>query len=552
MPITDLLERNAKLYGEEVCLVEINPVLDPNERMPWSEFALVQATAKNCHRREMTWNQFEDLANRTANLLIAHGVKPGDKVAILLMNCMEWLPVYFGALRAGALAVPLNFRYTADEIRYCLELSDATTLIYGPEFYGRVDAIKKEIPQVTRKFYIGDDCPDIALPYCDLVTACSGTPTGIQLVDEGHAAIYFSSGTTGFPKAILHSHASLLAACVTEQAHHGQSRDDIFLCIPPLYHTGAKMHWFGSLLAGSKAVLLRGVAPKLIMDALSDEKITIVWLLVPWAQDILDAIDSGEVNLADYDLERLRMMHIGAQPVPPSLVKRWKDIFPHHAYDTNYGLSESSGPGAVHLGVENEHKVGAIGIAGHGWQTKIIGEDGAEVAFGGVGELCLKGPGVMLEYYRDPAATAATLRDGWLLTGDMAMQDEDGFIFLVDRKKDVIITGGENIYPVQIEDFMRGHGDIKDVAVIGLPHQRLGEIAAAIVELKAGSSCTEEQIVQFCEALPRYKRPRTIILDTVPRNPTGKIEKPKLREKYCGDGLIKVQIEKVEADVAKR
>jgi len=237
-------------------------------------------------------------------------------------------------------------------------------------------------------------------------------------------------------------------------------------------------------------------------------------------------------------------MHIGAQPVPPSLIKRWKEKFPYHAYDTNYGLSESIGPGCVHLGVENIHKVGAIGIAGYGWETKIIDENGNTVKRGEVGELAVKGPGVMKCYYRDEVATQAVLHGDWLYTGDMAMEDEDGFIFLVDRKKDVIITGGENLYPVQIEDFLRANREIKDVAVIGLPDDRLGEIAAAIIELQPGSTATEADINAFCETLPRYKRPRKIIFADVPRNPTGKIEKPKLRRIYCGESVVKKQIEK--------
>jgi acyl-CoA synthetase (AMP-forming)/AMP-acid ligase II len=264
--------------------------------------------------------------------------------------------------------------------------------------------------------------------------------------------------------------------------------------------------------------------------------------LVPWAQDILEAIENGEIVLSDYELKQWRLMHIGAQPVPPSLVRHWKEYFPEHDYDTNYGLSESIGPGCVHLGMENIHKVGAIGVAGFGWETKIVDEKRQTVARGEVGELAVKGPGVMVEYYNDPEATAAVLQDGWLLTGDMAMEDEDGFIFLVDRKKDVIISGGENIYPVQIEDFLRTHSAIHDVAVIGIPDKRLGETTAAIIDLKPGSICTTEDINEFCLKLPRYKRPHSIIFDHVPRNPTGKIEKPKLRDKYCGGRLVEAQI----------
>lgn len=302
------------------------------------------------------------------------------------------------------------------------------------------------------------------------------------------------------------------------------------------------MHWFGSLISGSKAVLLKGIKPEWIIKAVSDEKCTIVWLLVPWAQDILDAIERGDIDLKDYELSQWRLMHIGAQPVPPSLIKRWKKYFPNHQYDTNYGLSESIGPGCVHLGVENIHKVGAIGKAGYGWQVKICDPNGNTVERGEVGELAVKGDGVMTCYYNDEKATNEVLKDGWLFTGDMAMEDEDGFIFLVDRKKDVIISGGENIYPVQIEDFLRKNNKIKDVAVIGLPDTRLGEISAAIIEIKEGFECTEEEINEFCRDLPKYKRPRKIIFAEVPRNPTGKIEKPKLREKYCGESLVAAQI----------
>ena len=541
MPITEYLERNARLHPEEIALVEINPANQPEKNTTWREYNLIEAAEGHRYRREMTWRDFDVRANRFANLLLSRGVKRGDKVAVLLMNCLEWLPVYFGVLKAGAIVVPMNYRYASDEIKYCLDLADARMLIFGPEFTGRVDAVLPELTGITDFFFVGKEaeCPVYASLYNKMVYYCSTIAPAVELTDDDHAAIYFSSGTTGFPKAILHDHRALVTAAKTEQAHHGQTRDDVFLCIPPLYHTGAKMHWFGSLVACSKAVLLRGVSPEWILQAVSEERATIVWLLVPWAQDILDSIDRGELNMDEYRLSQWRLMHIGAQPVPPSLVKRWQEKFPGQAYDTNYGLSESIGPGCVHLGVENIHKVGAIGIAGHGWQTRILDEHRNPVEQGEVGELAVKGDGVMKCYYKNPAATNEILTDdGWLLTGDMARMDEDGFIYLVDRKKDVIITGGENLYPVQIEDFLRAHEKISDVAVIGLAHERLGEIAAAIIQIKEGMTCTEEEINEFCMGLPRYKRPRKIIFSDVPRNPTGKIEKPKLRERYSAGRLV--------------
>ncbi|MCQ2542430.1 MAG: acyl--CoA ligase [Lachnospiraceae bacterium] len=541
MPITEILEENCRKYGKDVALVEIDPEVKEINRKTWKDYDLVEQNPTVHYRREITWNVFNEKANRFANLLIERGIKKGDKVSILLMNCLEWLPIYFGILKTGALAVPLNFRYSSDEIEYCVNKSDSDVLVFGPAFIGRVEEIADKISKNRLLFFVGENCPSFAEDYASLTANCSSMSPDIKLTDDDYGAIYFSSGTTGFPKAILHKHRSLMHSCAVEQNHHGQTKDDVFLCIPPLYHTGAKMHWFGSFLVGAKSVILKGTKPEIILNAVSEEKCTIVWLLVPWAQDILDAIDRGDIDLNKLNTEQWRLMHIGAQPVPQSLIKRWLEVFPNHQYDTNYGLSESIGPGAVHLGVENVHKVGAIGKAGYGWEVKIANPDGTEVAKGEVGELLLKGPGVMECYYNDPEATAETLKDGWLYTGDMAKEDEDGFIFLVDRKKDVIISGGENIYPVQIEDFLRTNNKINDVAVIGLPDKRLGEITAAIIQLKEGETSSEEEMNAFCEALPRYKRPKKLIFADVPRNPTGKIEKPKLRQIYGGDHLVDAQ-----------
>lgn len=543
MPVTDLLERNHKLYGDEVALVELNPLIKDTQKKTWKEYDLVQQTQSEPYRREITWSVFDEKANRVANMLLSRGIQKGDRVAILMFNCLEWLPIYFGILKTGAIAVPFNFRYDSKEIQYCVELAEIHILFFGPEFIGRIEAIEERINRGRLLIYVGDGCPTFAESYRELVADCSSQPPLIRLEDEDDAAIYYSSGTTGFPKAILHNHESLMQAAQMEQKHHQTGRNDTFLCIPPLYHTGAKFHWMGSLCAGSKSVLLKGTTPEIILDAVSRERCTIVWLLVPWAQDILAALDSGRVKLEDYELSQWRLMHIGAQPVPPSLIKHWWDYFPHHKYDTNYGLSESTGPGCVHLGMENPHKVGAIGIPGYRWECRIVDDDMNDVKQGDVGELCVKGPGLMTCYYNDPEATREVLVDGWLRTGDMARQDEDGFYFLVDRKKDVIVSGGENIYPVQIETFLSAYKKIKDVAVIGLPDKRLGEITGAIISVKDGMTCTEEEIMDFCRELPRYKRPRKIIFADVPRNATGKIEKPLLRSRYGAEKLVERQNE---------
>ena len=541
MPITDLLERNSKLYGDEIALVEINPEVQEPRRVSWQEYELIQSTSSVPYRREITWSIFDEKANRVANMLLGRGIRQGQKVAILLMNCLEWLPIYFGILKTGAIAVPLNFRYTSEEIEYCLDKAEADVLFFGPEFITRLEPIVPKFSHRRMLLFVGDACPSFAEDYHRATANCSSMAPKILVDDEDEAAIYYSSGTTGFPKAILLRHRALSQAARMEAIHHATCHEDVFLCIPPLYHTGAKMHWFGSLFTGSRAVLLKGNSPQAIFDAVSGEKCTIVWLLVPWCQDILAALDRGDLKIENYQLSQWRLMHIGAQPVPPSLIRHWMKYFPHHKYDTNYGLSESTGPGCVHLGMDHIDKIGAIGLPGYGWEAKVVDEQNRPVPQGEVGELCVKGPGVMVCYYHDPEATAAVLKDGWLHTGDMARQDEDGFYFLVDRKKDVIISGGENLYPVQIEEFLSAYPKVHDVAVIGLPDHRLGEIAAAVIQVKEGMTCTESEINQFCMDLPRYKRPRKIIFADVPRNPTGKIEKPKLRERYCGVRLVEAQ-----------
>ena len=517
MLITEILARNARLYGRETALIERDP--------------------GNNKRTEITWKDFDSQANRLAWAIQARGLKKGDRVAQLMTNCLEWLPVYFGILRTGAWAVPLNFRFEAETILKCMETAEAKMLVFGEEFLERIASIKAALDQTVGHYiFVGprDKAPAYADFYLDVMENQPETEplVSIQLTDE--AGLYFTSGTTGTPKATLLTHRNLEFACYVENNHHQQQHDDNFLCIPPLYHTGAKMHWFGNFMVGAKTVILKGIAPQWILEAVSEEKVTIVWLLVPWALDILFAVESGELKLHHYQLDQWRLMHIGAQPVPPSLVKEWLKIFPHHKYDTNYGLTEATGPGCVHLGMDNIHKIGAIGKPGFDWEIRIVDDGLNPVPQGAPGELLVKGPGVMKEYYKNPEASAESIIGGWLRTGDIAQQDSEGFVWLVDRKKDVIITGGENIYPVEIEDFIQNHPKIQDVAVIGVPSLRLGEIAAAILQVKTNQTLTKDEIDQYCQALPRYKRPRRFIFADVPRNPTGKIEKPKLRNQYSG------------------
>lgn len=517
MLITEILARNARMYGRETALIEREP--------------------ERGRRVAITWQAFDDQANAIARALIERGVGKGDRVVHLMMNGIIWLPAYFGILRAGAWAVPLNFRFMAATIANCTRTAEARVFIFGEEFIDRVASIRDTLKdQVETYIFSGPENsrPPWAESLESLIDAYPATPPDVTIDICDDAALYFTSGTTGTPKATRLTHRNLEHACYVENRHHNQTHQDNFLCIPPLYHTGAKMHWFGNFIVGAPAVILKGIDPRWILEAVSEERVTIVWLLVPWALDLLFAIESGDLKLKDYRLDQWRLMHIGAQPVPASLIREWRKVFPGHQYDTNYGLTECTGPGCVHLGLENMEKVGAIGVPGFDWEFRIVDDDLNPVPSGSPGELIVKGPGVMKEYYKNPGATAAAIRNGWLLTGDVARQDDEGFIWLVDRKKDVIITGGENIYPVEIEDFLMGHPKIQDAAVIGLPSLRLGEIATAIIKVKSGHDMAKAEVEDYCTALARYKRPRKIIFADVPRNPTGKIEKPILRKQYAG------------------
>lgn len=514
--------------------IHIGEILARNARMYPQDVALVERVPAEGRRRQITWSEFDSQANKFANILASKGVKKGDKVVHFMMNSLEWLICYFGIIRTGAWVAPLNFRFTSEDVKYCCDVAEPKVLVFDEEFAPRIEAIKDTLSTVESFICVGKNPPPFAESYYELMEGASPKPLDVEITYADPCGLYFTSGTTGRPKPILLTHKNMVSSCITESFRQRMTKNDVFVLIPPLYHTGAKMHWFGAFIVGGKGVLLKGVQPEWILEAISEEGGTVLFLLVPWAQDILLKLDKGEIKLENYKLDQWRLMYIGAQPVPPSLIEHWRRYFPKMEYNTVYGLSESTGPGCIYLSSDALHKIGSIGKPGFNWEARIVDENGNDVKRGEVGELIVRGDGVMREYYKNPEATQAAIRNGWLYTGDMARQDEDGFIWLVDRKKDIIITGGENVFPVEIEDFLHRHPKVKDVAAIGIPDERLGEVVAVVIDPVPGSEITDEEILKFCEALPRYKRPRKVFFGEVPRNPTGKIEKPKLRKKYAG------------------
>ncbi|RPJ05167.1 MAG: long-chain fatty acid--CoA ligase [Deltaproteobacteria bacterium] len=513
MNLTDILTKNSRLYPEETALVEVRPVTKG--------------------RREIHWREFEERVNRIANLLREMGVRREERVLLLGRNSIPWVEMYFGVLKTGAWITPLNYRFTDDDIAYCASVAEPVVFIFDEEFAERVKALRPNLPTVRRCISIGERCIDDMARLEDLLKEVPPSSPGVDLKDDDPCGLYFTSGTTGAPKPILLSHKNLFSSAITEAVNHVWRHKDRLLMIPPLYHS-AIGHLLGPMVVGARSVLLtEAISPRYIFEAMSQEQSSVIFLLVPWVLDILSALDRGELKLTDYDLSSWRLMHMGAQPIPPTLIQRWKDHFPGMQYDICYGLTEGSGPGVVDLGIGNERKIGASGKPSLMWDARIVDEEDEDVPTGQVGELIVKGNGVMKEYYKNPELTAQTLRNGWLHTGDLCRMDEEGFIYVVDRKKDVVISGGENIYPVEIEGIIIKHPKVKDVAVIGVPDERLVEAVAAIIEPEERYALTREEIVSFGEKnLARYKRPHHIFFDRIPRSPSGKIEKPKLREKY--------------------
>jgi len=518
MNLVDVLDKNSRLYPSDPAFVEVKPL--------------------SKEREEINWKQFSDRTSRLANALLHRKISKGDKVFLLGKNSINWIEAYFAVMKTGAWVVPLNFRFTDDDIEYCAKVAEPAAFILADEFGKRMNHIRSNLPTVKKYVSIGRESLGGMENMEDLIQKSSPESPGVELGDQDACGLYFTSGTTGAPKPVLVTHLNLMCAAISEATNHYLEQDDSLLMMPPLYHL-AIGHLLGLMLVGGRTVLLtEKVGPKLIIENISGECISVVFLLVPWALDLIEALDKGVIKKKDHDLSSLRLTHMGAQPIPPSLVHRLKEYFPEMQYDTNYGLSETAGPGPIHLGIENESKVGAIGKPAMMWDARVVDFEGKDVARGEVGEIVLKGSGVMKEYYKNPGLTSEAIRDGWLRTGDLARTDDEGFIYLVDRKKDLVICGGENIYPVEVEEIILRHPKVHDVAIIGIPDERLGEIPIAVIEAKPDSNLAEDEINSFCdENLPRFKRPRRIMFDHVPRNPTGKIEKPKLREKFSPAAL---------------
>ena len=505
MTVVDVLARNAREYPDRPAFIEVN-------------------RGKNL-RKEITWRVLDERTNRIANILIDWGIGKNDKVLHWMKNSITWFEGYFGILKTGAWAVPLNYRFTSADFQHCASITEPKAVLHEEEFTGMIEEVS-EVKGAPR-LVLGKEGPGADA----VIAAASAKPLMIEMTRDDDCSLYFTSGTTGDPKPILHTHRSLEWLGVIGCTNFRLTNRDHFIIITPLYHLGAFGWWLGSFLTGACATILTDFSPKNYLETVAAEKATWAFLPVPWTQDILGALDTGELKKADYDLSGWRVLLMGAQPIAASIVWHWKEYFPEMEYHTTYGASEAGF--SFHLDPLDSHKIGSVGKPSIGWDARIVNDAGVDVPLGEAGEPVTRGNATMREYYKNPRKTAEVIRNGWYHTGDLAKKDEDGFTYIVGRRKDVIISGGENIYPEEVEETIQAHPKVEDVAVIGLPDPRSGEMAVAVIQVKANETLTVAECEAYCEKeLPRYKRPKRIIFDAVPRNAAGKIEKLVLKEKY--------------------
>ena len=506
------------------------------ERYPYNEF-LVELSPSKKRRRSLTWKKFNEETNKVANYLQYNlGVQKGDFVLHLQMNSLEWVITFHAILRAGAVAVPLNYRFAANDILHAAEACKPKAFILDEGFLPKVEPIKRMLGSISSYICIGEHVPAGMVSYHDIIKDGNRKDILVDVQKDDPAELMFTSGTTGPPKPVCHSHDTLYQIGIGNALTYSEGKDTVYLAPHPLFHSGSFFLSFPSYLAGGKIVLLLELNdPKYLLDAICNEKVNNGWVAVPTMSDSMDAVKKGIINISWYDFSHVTgSIVIGAQPVPFSLFKNMKRILPFKIGNI-YGITEGGGGGLINLYDEDIlTRPGSIGKPTFNTEARIVDEDGNDVPVGEVGELILRGSRNMKEYFKNPDMTAVALQDGWLYTGDLARKDGGGYFYIVDRKKDLIIRGGENIFPVEIEDYLRHHTKVRDVAVIGYPHPRLVEIVMAIIQPHPGEIMEEKDVVEFCalHGLAKYKWPERIVFDAVIRNETGKIDKPRLREKY--------------------
>ncbi|CAA0111598.1 Long-chain-fatty-acid--CoA ligase FadD13 [Halioglobus japonicus] len=487
--------------------------------------------------RRFTFAQLNTRANRMANALLDRGIRPGDRVASLLKNSVEFVETYFAVAKIGAVMVPVNWRLVPAEIAYILQNSGTKALVYDSDFDAAANPLHSgehgelAVEQWVRRENGDSGAPQWALDYDAFAAAAATTEPPIGAWDDDNLFIMYTSGTTGRPKGAVHSHEGMLWSQLTSMSTSDMRDGDRWLLALPMFHVGCLSPTSLLVHRGGTGVIMRELDIGAMFRCIAQEKVTI-FMAVPALLQFMLMTPEREQN----DISSVRWIATGAAPVPISLL---------HDYEAlgirifqAYGLTESCGPGTLLLHEDAEAKVGSCGRPQMHTEIKIVDSDGNTIPMGSeqAGELLVGGRHMMKEYWNNPEATAETLRDGWLHTGDICTWDSEGFVTICDRMKDMIISGGENIYPAELENVLAACPEVQEAAVIGVASQKWGETPLALVVPAAGTSPTPESLKAYCKAnLAGYKVPQLYeLVETLPRNPSGKLLKPELREQYPG------------------
>lgn len=478
--------------------------------------------------RRLTFTELNRASNRVANGLLGLGVRKGDRVGLLLMNGAEFVASFFGAAKIGAVVVPLNWRLVPDELEFILADSGTKVLLFSEEF----SAVTAELDRrgdrtlVEAWVQVGGTPAHYASSFDKWSAAASDAEPPIRGADDDLMFIMYTSGTTGLPKGVMHTHNTVLWALLTIVATADTHYADRYLISLPMFHVGALSPLLGSLYRGVTLVVLKAFDPKLSWELIGSEKITTT-LMVPAMLQFMLAVYDPE----HHDPSSLRWIMSGAAPVPVSLIKTYQamGIEIHQVY----GLTETGGPACLIIGDDAVERAGSCGKAFFHTDVRVANADGHDVKDGETGEVLVRGPHVMLGYWNRAEATQETIIDGWLHTGDVATMDSDGFITIMDRVKDMLISGGENVYPAEIENVVLSHPKVADVGVIGVPSDKWGESPLAVV-VRNDDSLTEQEVIDWCKGkLAPFKLVKAVVFTTdIPRNPSGKILKRMLRDQY--------------------
>jgi acyl-CoA synthetase (AMP-forming)/AMP-acid ligase II len=483
--------------------------------------------------RRLTYQQLNARSNRCANALVELGLAAGDRVATLLMNGPEFTETFFGAAKVGGVIVALNWRLVGDELSFILMDSGAESLVFGSAFNDVVADLHgrgAEGTKVRTWIHVGDaaDRPDFAVGYEDILARAEDEEPALCASGDDLLFIMYTSGTTGLPKGVMHSHNTTMWSSLTSLTTADVRFGDRYLICLPLFHVGALNPLISVFHAGGTAVIMAQFDPVRVWEVYGEEKINIT-LAVPAMLNVM--LQTYDANA--HDISTLRWVMSGAAPVPVTLIEKYAalGIEIHQVY----GLTETCGPACLISPNEALSRIGSTGKAFFHTDVKIVDQSGNEVGADEPGEVLVRGPHLMIGYWNRPDATAETLVDGWLHTGDVAATDADGYIYIQDRIKDMIISGGENVYPAEIENVIAGRDGVTEVAVIGVASEKWGESPLAIV-VRTDESLTEEGVLDWCKGkLARFKQPKRVeFIEEIPRNPTGKILKRVLRERFPG------------------